>query len=116
MKTADLIEKSKRELKEFNLLVAEFNMRIKKENPSYEEYEKNEEDFHALNKQKKELDADRKQVVHHVLGKYDGSKKQQLELLVEQYDGLYELYMDSYEKYDERGFADAGKDESIFFI
>jgi hypothetical protein len=53
MKTVDLIEKSKRELEEFNLFVAEFDMRIKKENPSREEYEKNVEDFHALNKQKK---------------------------------------------------------------
>jgi hypothetical protein len=45
MKTADLIEWHDRKVKEFNLLTDEFNMRAEKENPSYEECKKLNEDF-----------------------------------------------------------------------
>jgi hypothetical protein len=79
MKTVDLIERNNRKVEEINLLAAEYKRQNDKENRSDDEIKKLSEDFYALLKQKKELDEDRKQIIHRILSEYDGSKKQQLE-------------------------------------
>jgi hypothetical protein len=93
--------------------VAEYKRQNEKENKSDDECKKLNEDFHELLKQQKELDVDRKQVIHRILSEYDGSKKQQLELMVEHFDAIYELYVHYHELYDETGCFDKKEDESF---
>jgi hypothetical protein len=77
-----LVEEAKELRKKLDFSIGEHNRENKKEILTDEDSINIWESFHALNKQKKEVEACVTQIVHQLLNEYKGDKKERIRFLV----------------------------------